>query len=578
MSDPQSIDQARTAVQRILAVLQVARVVCVDDTYDDKPPLEVVLVDACSLDREKLKEVLPEIGSTIPGDEDVLKGQIRRLWGELDAPKRIERARAILTAAPQCDNDADINDLCHALILAELIEEDKLITLSLEQWNDRREELLKEDAKLPTLFLFDQDLSKEGGDPEGGIKIIASLLAGSDTGNLICGLLTHTVTPEEQPEAWLELSEDHGIERDRFLVIPKLHLSKDPILFAQTLKLVALSPDFTELMKKTKEVIGDAVDFAARRVSDISIYDLDHIVFQVSADEGLWEPDMLFRLHALFHRLESRRLAHEGGELEGIASRLRAVSNIPTRSGHSPPSSTWKIQHEELYESADYLNKNHLPLELGDIFAKTGSDSKKRYILLAQPCDLMVRNNGKRQPELAHVPLAEVTPASKRPNYAEAIAYFGDDPNERWYVKLKQVHQVCACLLDLCVFNDDGCAAIQIGGVAPDTIRPALKARHNILTKFFGPLSRRLDLLAPVRGESAEASRTRAAICSALRDDLLNQGLFKGKRVDASGHSKIVYNCQRVGRLSRARAFGLVMAYTGCLSRPAFDRDFGLHD
>ena len=173
---------------------------------------------------------------------------------------------------------------------------------------------------------------------EGGIRIIASLLAGDDTGSLICGLLTHTVTPETQPQQWEDLSKAHGIPRDRFVVIPKLHLSKAPILFAQLLKFAALSPDFTELKKKTKEIIAEAAATAANRVEEVSIYDLDHIVFQVSANEGLWEPDMLFRLHAMFHRSESRRLAHDGGALEAIAANLRKVSGIPTRM--RPPSNS----------------------------------------------------------------------------------------------------------------------------------------------------------------------------------------------------------------------------------------------
>jgi hypothetical protein len=91
-------------------------------------------------------------------------------------------------------------------------------------------------------------LSESGGDPEGGIKIIASLLAGNDTDSVICGLLTHTVKPETQPEQWAELSSAHSIPMDRFVVIPKLHLSKAPMLFAQMLKHAALTPEFTELL------------------------------------------------------------------------------------------------------------------------------------------------------------------------------------------------------------------------------------------------------------------------------------------------------------------------------------------
>jgi len=576
MNDPQRIDEAQTAVKQILAALQVIRVVCVDDTYEDEPRLEEVIVAACSLDAGTLRKALPELGDSIPDDQDVLKEQIRRLWGELNKQIRLDRAEKVL-AGVRLQDVTKTDDRGDASLLSELIPQDMLLTLSPKQWEEQRNLLLKNDVEQRTLFLFDQDLSGSGGDVEGGIKIISSLLARNDAEKLICGLLTHTVTPENQPEAWVALSETHHIPRDRFLVVPKLHLSQDPVLFAQTLKLVALSPDFNELKQKTEKIIAAAASTAVSRVDAISIYDLDHIVFQVSADEGLWEPDMLFRLYALYHRLESRRLAHEGGELETIARRLRLMSHVPTETRLRPASSTWKIQQDELYESADYLNKNHLPLELGDIFAKTDTDSKKHYILLTQPCDLMVRKNGKRQPEMVHVPLAEVAPAlpeSVPAHYAEEMGYFGGNANERWYVKLKQVHQVRVCLLDLCVFNNDGTAFIQSDGEAPDAIRPAWNARYKFLVKLFGRLLKRLDLLSPVEKEPEDVTSFKAKLRLELSGDLLNDVLFKGEMVDQNGRYGIVYNCRRVGRLSRARAFGLLMAYTACLNRPAYDRDF----
>jgi hypothetical protein len=569
MSKPQSLEQVRSCIEKILNTLRLTRVVCVDDTYVDEIPVEVVMVAACSLEKAALKKALPELEEPIPEDDDVLKEQIRRLWNKLEEPVRMDHAKSILTAEGLRDNAAT-DDFRDASILRELIPKGMLTELSPEQWEEHGNQLLKANAKQPTLFLFDQDLSKGGGAEEGGIMIISSLLAGKDPA-LICGLLTHTVTPENQPQKWVELSTAHNIDRDRFLVVPKRYISKDPVLFAQTLKLVALSPDFTILKQKTAGIIGDAVLTASRHIDDISIYDLDHIVFQVSADEGLWEPDMLFRLHALFHRLESQRLAHEGGELETIARRLRSVSQIPTLTAFVPASTTWQIQRKELYEPAEHLNKNHLPLELGDIFIKTNTESRKCYILLAQPCDLMVRSDGRRKPEVVHVPLAEIAPAPDRPQFSEEMEYFGESPSKNWYVKLKRVHQVRVNLLDLCTFNDEGSATMQVDDEPPDSIRPAWKARYAILAKLFGRLLKQLDVLSPSEGELPGVKE----IKSGLMSDLLDEGLFKGKAFNQNDRPIIAYNCRRVCRLSRARAFGLLMIYTGLLSRPAYDRPFG---
>ena len=497
MNSKDAFIQARTAVESILGALNVARVICVDDIYgDDELALEEVIAAAVGLDVNDLSRAIPELGENIPDDPDVRRQKIRELWNRLDPETRRKRANTLLVATGRHVGDKT-DDPAYASILSKLIPNDKLVTLSPSQWEEQNKELLKADDDQRTLFLFDRDFSDGGGDSEGGIKIIASLLARSDTCGLICGLLTHTVTPENQMEHWDALSETHGIPKDRFVVIPKQHLNEDPILFAQTLKFAALCPDFTELKQRTKEIIAEAASTAASRVDKVSIFDLDHIVFQVSDQEGLWEPDMLFRLHSLYHRLESRRLAYEGGTLEAIAAKLRAVSAIPTKcTKFTPPSNAWEIQRLELYESDPYINQNHLPLEVGDIFERVGTISRKRYILLAQPCDLMVRNDGKRHPELDRIPLAEVVCTKKEPGYSEKLPYFGSSPAEKWYVKLKLVHQVPVCILDLCVLNVDGVARLIVGGAPPSSIRPAWRNRHYELERRINRIIQKADRLA----------------------------------------------------------------------------------
>lgn len=574
MTDAEAaVDVARSAVKLILDAMSVKHVVCVDDTYSDEPTLEEVIVAALSLDATVLAELLPELGN-IPDDQDILKDQLRHLWEQLNEGPRNERADKVLAAARLKDTSGT-DDPGDASILNDVIPNEMLLTLSPRQWEEQREGLLQQNGVERTLFLFDQDLGGDGAQPQRGINIIAALLARDDTEGLICGLLTHTITPENQPRRWKELGQEHNIPLDRFLVIPKQYLPKDPVMFAQTLKLLALLPDFVELKQKAKTVMAQASEAAATSVDAINIYDLDYIVFQLSELEGLWEPDMLFRLHSLFHRLESRRLAHEGGELETIASKLRALSNIPTITTTPTESSTWAIQQQELYETAEYLNQNHLPLEVGDIFERTDSNSKKRYVLLAQPCDLMVRKDGKRHPELARVPVAEVVPRSEPPAQSSEMVYFGSGPNERWYVNLKQVHQVRICILDLCVFNEDGFARVVPSTTVKGSIRPGWKARYELLAKLFRKRLNRVNLLSAIDTDSNDVSTLKQKLRSELTGDLLSEEPFRGKLVEVNGEPGIVFECRRIRRLLGERALGLLMDYTASLGRLAYDRDFG---
>ena len=573
--DDTDFEPARAAIENILNGLGIARVVFVDDANGEGVLIEDVIAAAQSLDAEALKAALPELGESVPSDQDVIATRIRQVWRELEPKIQEERSEAIVVAARLADG-SETDDLADVSILNHLIATDRLISLSPSQWETQNHQLLQESRATRTLFLFDRDFSGGGsGDTEGGIKIIASLLARDDLEGFICGLLTHTVTPENQPQQWVALSEDHSIPRDRFIVIPKLFLSQQPSLFAQALKFAALTNEFTELKRKTKDIMMEAATIAAGRIDEVSIYDLDHIVFQISANEGLWEPDMLFRLHALFHRLESRRLAHDGGVLEGIAAKLRAVSGIPTGfDGALAPNSAWTLQQEELYERDDYINRNHLPLELGDIFERVDAETAKKYILLAQPCDLMVRGNGKRQPEIERFPLVEIVPSETPPHYSEEAPYFGTSPAEKWFVKMKAVHFVRSYILDLCVFKADGTASISVNGDAPQNMRPAWGLRHTVLSRLWSKTVRKAEALAPAANESNAAKQIREKIARDLGGVLFDDDLFKGNLVNLDGIQTVTFNLKRVGRLSRARAIGLLMGYTSYLGRPAYDRSF----
>ena len=68
----------------------------------------------------------------------------------------------------------------------------------------------------------------------------------------------------------------------------------------------------------------------------------------------------------------------------------------------------WK--KEEVFDLAEIVNKLHSPLSCGDIFELVGTG--KKFVLLAQPCDLMTRgdNGMRRAKEGIFVVLQEIKP------------------------------------------------------------------------------------------------------------------------------------------------------------------------
>jgi hypothetical protein len=574
---------ARVAVETLFNVLNVDRVIFVDDENKTGISLESILAAVLIIDVQKLLLAFPELPATLVEDREVKQEKVREEWGRLDGPGKKMRGEAILTEAAAIDGDTKHN-IEDTSLLNNLIPTRILTNLSPEEWEIRKEVLLLESKTQRTLFLFDQKLSAIGRDNEEGIKIIAQLLSSADSDHLICGLLTSTVSPENQHERWIEMSRAHGIDKDRFVVIPKAHLDSSPMLFAQALKYVALSPDFTQLKRETQNIIKRAADTAAKRVDQVNIYDLHQIVFQASTEEGLWEPDMLFRLHSLFHRNESRRLAHDGRTLESIAAKLRSVSGVALPSNLiTPPSSTWTLQHEELYEGGAYINENHLPIDLGDIFKQTGEGGNKLYILLAQPCDLMVRPDGKRHPELIRLPLAELkrftiselSGTKSALSYSEELPYFDGSPNIRWYVKMKEVFFATANILDLCVYNTDGIAKISISDAVLSAIRPTWKNRHKILQKHWEKNINKIIQHSPIYTDTKDIKTIKTSFVKDLKRVLLKDDLFNGKIIQSHRNHSVEFNCKRVDHLTRERAIGLLMSYTATLGRTAYERDFG---
>jgi hypothetical protein len=364
-----------------------------------------------------LLAILPEFGAAIPDDRDIRRQQFRQLWDRMDPATQEDRAKKILALARSKDADAR-DDGGVALTLQEIVGKEQIVTLSPNAWEKQAPEIIAATANHRALVLFDQDLSEAGGSPTGGMALIKNLLAKAEANNLLCGLLTHTATMENQHERWEVLSREPGVDRDRFVVVPKQWLSQDPVGFARMLKLVALSPDCQKLKTKIKSLLDSATAEAAKQVDAISVFDFDHVVFRDSYEEGLWEPDALFRLHGIFHRTELRKSSHVDEDLLALLDRLRTVSLIPTDCETILSPSSWRLQQQEMYEPGDYINALHLPIEGGDIFQKTDGGSTKSFILIGQPCDLMVRtNDGQRHPEITDVHLAEIAPLDTQKGY-----------------------------------------------------------------------------------------------------------------------------------------------------------------
>lgn len=155
--------------------------------------------------------------------------------------------------------------------------------------------------------------------------------------------------------------------------------------------------------------------------------------------------------------------------------------------------------------------------------------------------------------------------------FEEEVVYFGDSPEQKWFVKFKDVHFTRDHILDLCIYNDDGIAKFESNASVKETIRPSLINRYTSIEKQIkDDVKKGENLLRKMMAGPKNNNASNELMEMLFRDDL-----FRGKYERNNNDYTVVYNCKRIGRLDRTRATGLLMSYTSIIQRPAYEMDFG---
>jgi hypothetical protein len=559
------------SVQSILNNLKISKVVYVDDKNVNLPIENVLGVIKIGNMIEEIRAIIPSLSTD---DPDIIATQLRQKWDGISYKKKFELHKKIETLLV-ADKD-DETDFEAISVLNDLIPQKALLSLSPEEWTEKTAELLS--GYNETLFLFDQQLDKTGASGENGINLIEKLLR--IEANCMCGLLTHTITPEQIFSKRFEMAKDINISADRFFIIPKLNLVSDPILFVYYLKYTILARDFTKLKANMLHIISCANKNSEDFIESIDIQDFDHIIFKVPIREGLWEPDMFFRIYNSHQRRKALELAYQDISLKKITNDLRTISNIPAEPiSVFFPRKIWELQHDELYETPNYLNINHLPLELGDIFEQKRGGNSKRYILLTQPCDLMIREKGYRTPEVERFPIIEIIPSNEKQEksqYEEEIPYFDVNQDNKWNIKFKRVRFVRSIILDLCTFNDDGIAKYKLNSTMPEGMRLSMQERYKIKAKIMNKeMQKRKETIEKIKiNESVDMDTVNEIryniITDKLKDDFISYDLTELENTDT-----LLYDLKRIGRLDYEKSTDLLMKYASIIERPALDVYYG---
>ena len=565
------VSEAKEMLRDLFTVMDIAKIVVVDDQFS-KVPEFADLLGAIRAKVAEAKEPLAGVswlaGINFDQPIEIWQKTLEPIWEALNREERASLAEEI-AGEPNSDSDEHGRG-----VLGRLLDEYELLFLSLMEWRQQRDGLVATAATQPTLFLFDQDMTGNQGAADEGMKTIAALLKDANVGTRIYfGLFSNSVGAQSEHKDHSDFAKTNEIweQRNRFAVISKEFLRSEPKQLALRLKRVAISP-WCDLLKMAMfGAINAAVAEARQDLELLDVYDFEQIVFKSSYEEGVWEADTLFRLFGLFHREHTMTRAKKDTALCDAADKVRQLITFPYRPPDFAGTNLRRTANLENYEQAEFLLAHRMPLEVGDIFQKVGGKAKT-YLVLEQPCDLMVRGeDGNRQAdEVLLLEIVEKPVNAPKSELFSKLPFLSTDPKKTSYAKLRQCASISACILDLSVFSADGVAAIDLSSaIAPTGMIPAWQKRFEIV------LQSARNKIDQYRGMTKSFNgKVPKDIDRIIQATLTGSvsGVVSG--VIKISPDRIEYNLKRVGRLKQPRAAGLLRDFAYYKARDAFDHDF----
>ncbi len=558
----------------LMDTLDIKNIVFVDDNFQEDTEIASSIKGACDYlkDKGKISQINGLFDIDFSSTESIWKQKIETNWtSEYDDDKKNQ----ILNALTNLCEDKSIIEPFYMKKITDLFTDKKFIGMTPEQWEDQKKGILKNcSKKSKLLLLFDKEL---GGNRDGSVIIKKIIKDHGKKESILFGLLTHTInTLNEEWDAW---KSEFKNESKFIYPLAKTRLINDDSII-HGLKLIVLNYQCNKLKENLHKEVQNNNKEALEKLNELNIIHFDEIVFRSSNREGTLEIDTLLRLYYLLHASKTRASIKDNKDILNLASNIRQISSISSDEKKVNKDEIWNLQHMTMYESKKYLSNLPIPLELGDIFFY----DKRFFILISQPCSLVIRNDGSRTAakvillELvkghpAHNSLIQnlienvesykkdnISQQETRKNIIKAINnyetstkyyplnYF--EKNQDFCVNFSKLHVVELDLLDLCVFDKKGEVKYSKSFKEPNGLTPGWKIRFEEINKKFSDI---------------------------LNKDKVNfESLSNGLIVDAKIEKKksVNFNIKRIGRLKQPYSSDLLIKFSNYISRLGFEHEF----
>ncbi len=579
-------DAAQQALAEIFAALHIRKVVCIDDAYASKGEVEIEQLKA------RIKEVIIEadqerlhqLDEVFPG---IAFDDIAGPWNQF-VEKRCHEASPEQRRSWAKDlgiTQGEARDIAHLRKLNRIltgVPDVSFRKLSPDEWQADREAIISECSDMDrVLFFFDEDFSSVGLPADFGLTLLAGAIQGcANRGGEIAyfGLLSHKFGGANEPGRLAELSET--LRESQVLPISKERLDS-PLDFAHSVKIAVMGHSCKRIRAQLAEVSAKAQETALTELENLSVWDFHHIVLVSSQQEGVWEFDTLHRVYALLEKRARLREALSRREtLDGDMALIRHVRSIKTRAGQKPSPEVWSVRHSELFEEPGVINGYSLPLELGDLFRNDGGRNGL-HVLVAQPCDLMLRSGGHSTRRAVTATLVPVQSRADNPGqrlgHPEVSPEFPDfryfHPNSaasEWHLNFGDSYDISLDVLDLAAFNKDGECAFHSARVPPSGLLVSSQRRYSELQARYDELDKILTELKSTYMNAGLSDRSEDISGQFLDGFTLRPGAASAKY----SPGQFQFSLRRVGRLAQPYAGHVLRMYAAYQNRFAVERDY----
>lgn len=580
-----------------LALLGSNRVIWIDDQFgiDTAEDLARLLGENLEVSRGLDLPKFEAIFERIDNEDGDAYTDLIELLKEVDSQELSDIARRF-HAGSAIANQGTV-DLDHDQI--KTVQEQLAIKAS-DSWSFERAERLMSDQAASdegdSHITYIVDLQDRNGalGNERGLDLLKVL--GRSKSRATSFLLTRNAT--KASEAILEdtlraklMEDDHSADESPICVIAKERLEGGKGVIVDGLKVAikraGLRRGVHEVLLRADAELKDAFNGARKRLLRIPPEQLDHYVVDRAYKEGVSELHVVERaLSASMSERFKKLFATDPQAING-AARFRQLRPIRLDPPTTPSADLEAFRRMELWESSELVNTSYSLLACGDVFvAKADGISEatqaERFILLVQPCDVMLRPDGSRDFDTGV--LVQISPRDPEDKNAGSLK----KPllpfileGQEWICEFRKAATVSLSILDTASWRADGSVAYAHSDDKkfPSAFLPGqLKNAQRVAAAFEVALTQRAQLGAnDPEWFMPNCRLTLSNVKVFLRfvtPSFVAKTITVQKNKPSIQTGAFSWNLQRIGRVRMPYAAALLSNYLAVQGREAFDLEY----